>query len=453
MAGGQQETESCPPNYITGDRNTMYNYSELKALASERGCTVQDLIALAAHNDPFYAGKPADIALAEWFAGLWRKFGYNSGIHIRRVHYQIISQDPPVSLPNGSVYENTDICWNALNQAAKMARYLGLVNAELFVDKRNPDPLIHTSYEWTEPEIEAQLNLWTLPSVPDFPELPAFNLYNYSVAQTYDIELWCEKSTMNDVLIPICEEYGANLQTGLGELSITATLAVAKRIQQRNKPTVIFYISDFDPAGKSMPVAVSRKLEFFIRKLGILPKVSLIPIVLTEQQVSYYQLPRTPIKDSETRGKKFEEKHGTGAVELDALEALYPGELRRIVVSAIERYYDASLPQRLAETRNELQEQLDNTERSVLGWHLDEIADLRTKYAQISKQITELLEDFNNEVRELWHTIQQELEDDKPTIVELPEPYEAHEIDNPLFDSERDYLEQIACYKAFQQGG
>ena len=33
-------------------------------------------------------------------------------------------------------------------------------------------------------------------------------------------------------------------------------------------------------------------------------------------------------------------------VELDALEALYPGELRRILVEYITRYYDVTLAER-----------------------------------------------------------------------------------------------------------
>jgi hypothetical protein len=32
-------------------------------------------------------------AMAKWFAELWRQFGYTTGVHLRRVHYQVISQD------------------------------------------------------------------------------------------------------------------------------------------------------------------------------------------------------------------------------------------------------------------------------------------------------------------------------------------------------------------------
>ncbi|MGH8604949.1 MAG: hypothetical protein ACREXR_19825, partial [Gammaproteobacteria bacterium] len=68
---------------------------------------------------------------------------------------------------------------------------------------------------------------------------------------------------MNDVLLPICNQHGANLVTGAGELSVTAVQSLVERIT--SKPTRIFYISDYDPAGQSMPVAVARKLEFLLR--------------------------------------------------------------------------------------------------------------------------------------------------------------------------------------------
>ncbi len=92
------------------------NYGRIKQLAKEQGVTINDLIVLAPQNDPFYTGTPNDLALGEWFASLWQAFGLERA-HIRRVHYQIISQDPPVLLPNGKPYENTIECWDILNLA------------------------------------------------------------------------------------------------------------------------------------------------------------------------------------------------------------------------------------------------------------------------------------------------------------------------------------------------
>ena len=206
------------------------DYEEIKQLARSSGQRVTDLIVLAPQNDPFYSGTPNDWALAQWFAGLWNAFGYTNRVHIRRVHYQIISQNPPVALPNGKPYENTEECWGLLNLASKAARYLGLVDPAAFTDRRNPDPVVYASHHAYDPEVYASGRLWASDlNLPDFPDLPKYHISNYRSEQAYHLEIWCEKSTMNDVLEPLCKRYGANLQTGLGELSITATLALAHR--------------------------------------------------------------------------------------------------------------------------------------------------------------------------------------------------------------------------------
>src|SRR5258708_9790040 len=100
---------------------------------------------------------------------------------------------------------------------------------------------------------------------------------------------------------------------------------------------------DLDRAGKSMPWAGARKIEFLVRTLGLNVDVRVFPAVLTLEQIQYYSLPRTPIKETERRRVDFETRHGEGAVELDALEALYPGELQTVLSRYLDCYYDASL--------------------------------------------------------------------------------------------------------------
>ncbi len=68
---------------------------------------MKKLLALSANNDPFYCGMLAQVDKAKWFAGLWEQFGYTSGVHLRRMHYQIVSQDPPVKMVNGKPYEKS----------------------------------------------------------------------------------------------------------------------------------------------------------------------------------------------------------------------------------------------------------------------------------------------------------------------------------------------------------
>src|SRR5262249_23654378 len=144
-------------------------------------------------------------------------------------------------------------------------------------------------------------------------------------------EVWIEKSTQNDWLVPLCKKRGVNLVQGIGEQSEVRSRQLAERADVYAVPARIIYISDFDPGGRSMPKAVARKVEFTLHKFALDVDLQLIPLALSPDQCSHYKLPRTPIKESEKRKDKFEETFGVGATELDALEALYPGELARLL--------------------------------------------------------------------------------------------------------------------------
>ncbi|HLG78367.1 MAG TPA: hypothetical protein VFA09_01370 [Ktedonobacteraceae bacterium] len=429
------------------------SYEQIKGLARQLGQRVTDLIPLAPQNDPFYTGTPNDWALAEWFAGLWQAFQYTTKVHIRRVHYQIVSQHPPVLMPNGLPYENTETCWNVLNLASKAARYLRLVDPAAFNDRRNPDPLVYATHRVPEPDVRVRGRLWESDfQLPDFPALPYYSVSGYQPEQAYHLELWCEKSTMNDVLEPLCQHYGMNLQTGLGELSITATLALARRLEAAGKPARIFYVSDFDPAGQSMPVSVSRKVEYFVRTLGLDVDVRVFPVILTLEQVQYYRLPRTPIKETERRRGGFEERYGEGAVELDALEALYPGELQALLQQCIACYYDTSLSGRVQQAEDALERELSSIWQQVTGRYAADVEALRADYEQLREEFAGRMAGYSERLQVLWHAVQQELSLSIPHLeaYPLPAPAPGTELGEGLYNSARDYLEQIEAYKQFQ---
>jgi hypothetical protein len=73
-----------------------------------------------------------------------------------------------------------------------------------------------------------------------------------------------EKSTMNDILLPLARKLDVTLISGVGELSITHCLALARRVREHGRRTRILYASDHDPAGQGMPVSVARKIEYFL---------------------------------------------------------------------------------------------------------------------------------------------------------------------------------------------
>jgi hypothetical protein len=452
-------------------------HAAFKVLTQGRTWRLADLVALSPKRDPFCAGTPGQMQKAAWFHSIWQQYVTSAKAHLRRIHYLLVSQVDP-HMADGTPYLNTEACWQALQEASTYARYVGLVDPRLLEDHRNPEP--HLPWSWYEesadPAIvwDEELPQWDLPTIPTnlaesldlaFPE-PRLTGYDYSVAsQGYHLEIWGEKSTMNDVLLPIVRRYGAVLVTSVGFQSVTSAVQlITQRMQRTGKPTRLFYISDFDPAGDRMPVALSRQIEYWLHEYAPDADIKLTPLALTREQVQAYHLPRVPIKDSDLRRAGFEERHGEGAVELDALEALYPGTLAGIVRAALDPYVDETLEERYAEAAEEAQ--ADAADR----WR-EETEDLREQLAHIRAEAQIIYGRYQHELERLQAALAQELapleealgvlERDVTRAMEvfdldLPEQPEAEEVcedDTPwLYDSQRTYADQLRAYKAHGNG-
>jgi hypothetical protein len=295
----------------------------------ETGATDQDLIVLDSGNDPFLAdsvglrGGPGRRARAEWFADLWTRLKISPGVHQRRIHYIFVSQPIPITMDNGEEYTNTNECLKFLNKAARDARTLGLVPADAIVDRRRSGFAAHlaaaapAALVWEHERIEGI-------ELPPTMKRPRLGLRRPQIPQGYHLELWAEKSTVDDVLIPLAESYGLNVVSGAGEQTSFACRDLVDRAEASERPVRILYLSDFDPGGMSMPVAAARKIEHEIRRRRLDDlDVQVRPVVLTHEQCVEYALPRTPLKEGEVRKAQFEKRYGEGATELDALEALH----------------------------------------------------------------------------------------------------------------------------------
>ncbi len=174
-----------------------------------------------------------------------------------------------------------------------------------------------------------------------------------------------------------------------------------------------------------MPSATARKLEFMLRHFKRDDDVRLKPIALTAEQIEFYNLPRTPIKETERRAKTFEDAFGIGAVELDALEALYPGELRTIVSKQIAPYYST-----------DAQQEMLRAKRQLIGAVSEQVQEILSRYEDVIEGVKEM---------------QEELSDicvDATAYVPPPSLPQVQETDDWLFDTNRDYITQIGFYKS-----
>lgn len=496
--GDSPHQKTDPRNFAQTRCNTQaqktIDWYAIRDLALALNRPIGTLIALARQNDPFYLGE-LRMRDAEWFAALYREYGFGRGVHIRRIHYRLVSQRGAVQLPGGGYYVNTRDCQDTLGEAACSARYAGLVDPKDFDDRRNPEPMLFLAERVDEPSVSIIGE-----SIDDFDmlysaglrvELPRFVVPDSLPTPSLDIsapfqwpfhlEVWCEKSTVNDVLEPLGRQFGLNVQTGVGEISVTRCEQLVERAGDR--PVRILYISDFDPGGVSMPLAAGRKIEFFARdhkcKTGVEFDIQLHPIVLTHDQCVEYALPRTPIKEKEIRAPRFEARFGEGATELDALEALYPGELRRILVCEIERFRDPDFADEWVGVRDDAQEALDEITTEVLARHAEAMdaleqrrADLKSladeRLADLQWQVDERLADLRPLAEEQMADLRRQadqlladlaahnaaitddLEAEAPDPAEFEWPYPAEGWDDPLLDSTRDYVVQVDRYKAHQ---
>jgi hypothetical protein len=330
------------------------DYESILALA-EGDRPVHTLLAEARKNDPFYI-TPARQRKAEWFAALWRTHcAGRASMHIRGIHYILVSLPVrPQREGSGTAYENTECCFKEMGDASRDARLLGLVPMERITDERNDAPVEHLPYwsdsdsprisiEEPQSEVEAtsletiedstpELIIGEVPvrrlvvvglneppdligapaeiEAPDLPEIdvetrdaddlvPDVTVHPPQVTPPwFHIELWCEKTTMNSILLSIARERRANVITGPGFQSLTGSKGLIERAKRSKRPVRICYISDFDHSGQCMPVAVARQIEFLLQKEGLDLDIKLISVALTHDQCVEYRLPRTPIKDS-----------------------------------------------------------------------------------------------------------------------------------------------------------
>jgi hypothetical protein len=485
--------------------------ASLKALAKQLGCAKRDLLVLSPANDPYNMDTPTKRRDAEWFAGLWRDFGYTSGVHSRRVHYHASVQHAgEIRRPDGMPYVNDVGSWTILATAAVAARDLGVIDPALFDDRRNPESRVHTRPRITSAEPTGRITGtyadWsdpaagyvTMPSTMGLTlHLPEMSLdvghvevdgYDYEADdQPYLLELWIEKSTMDDILDPVCRWLGVNYTPGKGFTSRTRVVEMLHRVRRHAKPVRVFVISDYDPAGSAMPRSIARVVEFYRDQIAPEVEIALHYIGMTREWADRYDLPRAPIKADDKRKANFEAVHGEGCVELDALEVLHPGALAREVENAVSAYHDHNLPSNLGTAEREAQAQADAKWHAITEQIRDEAEQIRfsvntigNRYrprvdelrAEMRTKIEPLLARYREQAMDLAGKVEAEIEPYRARAAALPgelrDLADAADLDLPvrptgdapgidesgwLYDSRRHWRDQLDGYRRDKSGG
>ena len=206
---------------------------------------------------------------------------------LRQCYYQLVSRQ---------IIENNETQYNRLGRVLTQARRDGVIPWEWLIDRTR---------------IPHRVPMWD--DTDDFvgSVLPQFRLDVWETQENY-VEVFVEKDALAGVFEPITRIYGVTLCVCRGYPSASFLYEAAGRLRHYNNPVVLYW-GDHDPSGMDMPRAIRDGLGEF----SCYPEMR--RCALNAEDIAEHHLPHDPAKRSDTRSRKFIDKHGDCAVELDAL--------------------------------------------------------------------------------------------------------------------------------------
>jgi hypothetical protein len=346
---------------------------------------------LDAKNDPFRCDTPAGHRDGRWLATQAEDKLGDRTIHLRGFHYAVLGEIKP----NSSSYVNTDAEWNWLQgSAAKAARWLGYVPFDRIRDARNNEPIVRIhKHEDPTPYLSPGEVELTLPEQL----APTIEVEGFVGVQPYKLVLVGEKTSLEEVLAPIAEQYKADLYLPSGEISDTLAYQMARTAAEDGRRMVVFYLSDCDPSGWQMPVSLARKLQALEVLLFEGMEWEVRPICLTPDQVREYGLPYAPMKDTERRADRWLAAMGVQQTEIDAIATLRPDLLDKLVRDAIKPFFDTSLDRRVRAARSKWRVEAQRMLEQQLG--PDRLAQMRAEAEANLAGLAEKVEAVNDALR------------------------------------------------------
>jgi hypothetical protein len=325
----------------------------LENACAKQKASLTELTVLSAAVDPYRLDTNAGHRDGAWLATQLNKLcGATARIHWRGLHYAIV-QEAKIKKPNGEVYRNTESDWIWLSEnAGKAARWLGYIPFERIIDARNAEPIIHRKAK-VHPEARLSIGLdIDIPDAEDIEPLPIAK--GFVPRQAFQFAIFGEKSSLENIVAPIAQNFEADLYLPQGEISDTQVYLIARDADADGRPLVMFTLSDCDPAGHQMPISIGRKLQAFKDQFFPDLEFEVVPVALTPEQVEAEGLPSAPMKDGERRADRWREAYGIDQTEIDALTT--PARrpiLERLIRQAFEAYIDPTLNRRVAEAKAE----------------------------------------------------------------------------------------------------
>ncbi len=156
---------------------------------------------------------------------------------------------------------------------------------------------------------------------------------DYWMDSPVNVEVWCEKDAMQGVIAPVVlRDFGLNLYVSKGQSSASYLYEAAESIKEDGRPTVVYILSDFDPAG----FRIAEKIEAGLREhLPEEQELTARRVAVSYEQVVEHGLVTREVKKTDTDAAAFMARYGDVSCEL---EAMPPTTLRRLLTDHLEAH-------------------------------------------------------------------------------------------------------------------
>lgn len=157
--------------------------------------------------------------------------------------------------------------------------------------------------------------------------------------QSTYVEIWCEKDALAGLMYEVTDPWDVPLCVVRGYSSDTFPYTTMKARQGCGKPVYVYYFGDHDPSGRDISRDLEKKLGNFAERFKV--DLHFNRVAVTLDQIERWDLPTRPTKKTDSRAKNWKGE----SAELDAIP---PGQLKKLVEGVIERHID---PRLLKQTR------------------------------------------------------------------------------------------------------
>ena len=258
-------------------------------------------------------------------------------LSLRQLYYQLVARD---------YIENSIKSYKRIGTIVSDARLAGLIDWDMIEDRAR---------ETSIPPA------WDTPADIIQTAAAQFRLDRWKGQKNY-IEVMVEKDALSGILKPVCRDLHVRFTANKGYSSSSAMYEAGKRIAaaaENGKTPHLFYLGDHDPSGIDMTRDITERLQVF--SLDRLLKKNIDRLALNMDQVTKWQPPENPAKESDTRYAAYLVDFGASSWELDAVEpATLAGLVRDAVNSLIDRRQWDKIARQEAAMRAELEHFADN---------------------------------------------------------------------------------------------